>query len=449
MTDTDFLSPVVNQIILTSHIEAVSRASRETGVVNGNRLTASTPADMVVTIGAGRIKIAGTPSDVVEDTVTHDAAHATLPRIDIIYRDVAGAAQIAKGTPATIEDPKGLSDWKSYTSPLPPSSIPSGAIIGAVWVPAECTAITSEYIWMFAGGVGDLATSIGTPGTDAMPASEKAVRDVLAECAPAAKGVTNGDSHDHSGGDGAQIDHGSLGGRTDDDHSIYYNQARGDARYAQLAHAARHASSGADAVKLDDLAAPDDNTDLNATVYAHGLMSKEDKTTLYTHANRHQWGGADAVKLDDLAAPDDNTDLNASTSKHGLMQKYPNTAQALKGDGSWLTRYFEIDFPFGNGSDVIETGQVQEVGVPINCLINRIDLWEVGLISSSFVSSFYIRDIGSAIPDSAYEVRYDETTYRIMTGLGININAHKILGIKVTGIDLAKQVVVRLFCEAT
>ena len=277
MTDTDFLSPVVNQTILTSHIEAVSRASRETGIVNGNRLTASTPADMVVTIGAGRIKIAGTPADVAEDTVTLDAAHATLPRIDIIYRDVAGDAKAAKGTPATIEDPKGLSDWKSYTSPLPPSSIPPGAIIGAVWIPAECTAITSEYIWMFAGGVGDLATSIGTPGTDAMPASEKAVRDVLAECAPAAKGVTNGDSHDHSGGDGAQIDHGSLGGRADDDHSIYYNQARGDARYAQLAHAARHASSGADAIKLDDLAEPDDNTDLNASIYKHGLMSKGTK----------------------------------------------------------------------------------------------------------------------------------------------------------------------------
>jgi len=34
-------------------------------------------------------------------------------------------------------------------------------------------------------------------------------------------GVTNGDSHDHSGGDGAQIDHGGLGGLGDDDHSIY------------------------------------------------------------------------------------------------------------------------------------------------------------------------------------------------------------------------------------
>ena len=39
--------------------------------------------------------------------------------------------------------------------------------------------------------------------------------------APLAKGVTNGDSHDHSGGDGAQIDHGALFGLTDDDHTQY------------------------------------------------------------------------------------------------------------------------------------------------------------------------------------------------------------------------------------
>ena len=401
MTDTDFLSPVVNQIILTSHIEAVSRASRETGIVNGNRLTASTPADMVVTIGAGRIKIAGTPSDVVEDTVTHDAAHATLPRIDIIYRDVAGAAQIAKGTPATIEDPKGLSDWKSYTSPLPPSSIPPGAIIGAIWIPAECTAITSEYIWMFAGGVGDLATSIGTPGTDAMPASEKAVRDVLAECAPAAKGVTNGDSHDHSGGDGAQIDHGSLGGRTDDDHSIYYNQARGDARYAQLAHAARHAS-----------------------------------------------GGADAIKIDDLAAGDDNTDLNASTSKHGLMQKYPNTAQALKGDGSWLTRNFEIDFPFGNGSDVIEAA-VHEFAAPIACKITRADVWEVGSVSSSITCTLYKHAIGAAKGSAVDSFAISSNVYMTETGLNISVSQHDVLRIEVSGITAAKQIVCRLFFEAT
>lgn len=417
MTDADFLAPTVNQCILTSHIEAVSRAGRETGIVNGNRLTASTPADMVVTIGAGRIKIAGTPSDVVEDTVTHDAAHATLPRIDIIYRDVAGAAQIAKGTPATIEDPKGLSDWKSYTSPLPPSSIPPGAIIGAIWIPAECTAITSEYIWMFAGGVGDLATSIGTPGTDAMPASEKAVRDVLAECAPAAKGVTNGDSHDHSGGDGAQIDHGSLGGRTDDDHSIYYNQARGDARYAQLAHAARHASGGADAIKIDDLAAGDDNTDLNASTSKHGLMQRYPGT-------------------------------NSLLKGNGDWFVFPGTPQVLKGDGTWLTRYFDIDFPFGNGQDVIEDS-VQEISIPINCAIRHVNIWEVGLISSSLTCTLYRHRLamGKGDPLDTFSLSNQVGMYEV--DLNITASTHDIFRVEVSGITSAKQIVCRFFCEAT
>jgi hypothetical protein len=44
---------------------------------------------------------------------------------------------------------------------------------------------------------------------------------VAAGFAPIAKGVTNGDSHDHVGGDGAQIDHGGLAGLDDDDHGQY------------------------------------------------------------------------------------------------------------------------------------------------------------------------------------------------------------------------------------
>jgi hypothetical protein len=39
--------------------------------------------------------------------------------------------------------------------------------------------------------------------------------------AAAASGVTGGDNHDHTGGDGAQIDHGGLGGLGDDDHAGY------------------------------------------------------------------------------------------------------------------------------------------------------------------------------------------------------------------------------------
>lgn len=42
-----------------------------------------------------------------------------------------------------------------------------------------------------------------------------------ARYAPIANGVTNGNTHDHVGGDGAQIDHGGTGGLADDDHTQY------------------------------------------------------------------------------------------------------------------------------------------------------------------------------------------------------------------------------------
>lgn len=42
------------------------------------------------------------------------------------------------------------------------------------------------------------------------------------------------------------------------------------------------------------------------------------------------------LKLDDLGAPDDNTDLNASATKHGLMNKLDNDAtHFFRGDGTW------------------------------------------------------------------------------------------------------------------
>lgn len=56
------------------------------------------------------------------------------------------------------------------------------------------------------------------------------------------------------------------------------------------------------------------------------------------HSSRHESGGADAIKLDDLAAPDDNTDLDVSVTTHGLCPKAPNAAaQYLNGVGAWDT----------------------------------------------------------------------------------------------------------------
>ena len=54
------------------------------------------------------------------------------------------------------------------------------------------------------------------------------------------------------------------------------------------------------------------------------------------HSARHESGGGDAIKLDDFAAPDDNTDLNASTDKHGLLPKLGGgTTNYLRADGTW------------------------------------------------------------------------------------------------------------------
>jgi len=54
------------------------------------------------------------------------------------------------------------------------------------------------------------------------------------------------------------------------------------------------------------------------------------------HATTHQRGGMDPIKLDDLAAPEDNADLNASTTAHGLLLKLSGSdLQVLRGDGTW------------------------------------------------------------------------------------------------------------------
>jgi len=56
------------------------------------------------------------------------------------------------------------------------------------------------------------------------------------------------------------------------------------------------------------------------------------------HKAQHEsGGGADAIKLDDLAAPDDNTDLDVSPTLHGLAPKRDgDTESFLSGAGTWL-----------------------------------------------------------------------------------------------------------------
>lgn len=72
------------------------------------------------------------------------------------------------------------------------------------------------------------------------------------------------------------------------------------------------------------------------TVAAGDDSRLTDSRTPTAHVTSHKSGGTDAIKLDDLSAPDDNTDLNVSTSAHGLTPKAPNdVTKFLNGLGAW------------------------------------------------------------------------------------------------------------------
>jgi hypothetical protein len=54
------------------------------------------------------------------------------------------------------------------------------------------------------------------------------------------------------------------------------------------------------------------------------------------HAARHKTGQPDVIKLDELGAPTNNTDLNASITAHGLCPLLPNDAtKSVNGGGAW------------------------------------------------------------------------------------------------------------------
>jgi len=73
-----------------------------------------------------------------------------------------------------------------------------------------------------AGGDG---AQIAYSGLSGLPTLGSIADNAESDFAVAAKGVTNGDSHDHAAGDGAQIDHGGLAGLADDDHAQYAPKA--------------------------------------------------------------------------------------------------------------------------------------------------------------------------------------------------------------------------------
>jgi hypothetical protein len=122
-----------------------------------------------------------------------------------------------------------------------------------------------------------------------------------------------------------------------------------------------------------------------------GVLSIAAAADLPAHASRHQSGGADAIKLDDLAAPDDNTDLDATTSAHGLLPKLGGgTTNYLRADGTWAA-------PAGTAGSTVD---VEDEGTPEGAA-DTIDFTGAG-VSVTFAAGKATVDIpggGGSAPD--------------------------------------------------
>ncbi len=88
-----------------------------------------------------------------------------------------------------------------------------------------------------------------------------------------------------------------------------------------------------------------------------------DPSTPGAHHTTHEAGGSDAIKLDDLASPDDNTDLNVSTSAHGLCPKLPNdSTKFLSGFGTWLVPSVGRNLIINENFDGLTVGNIAGQG---------------------------------------------------------------------------------------
>ena len=113
----------------------------------------------------------------------------------------------------------------------------------------------------------------------------------------------------------------------------------------------------------------------------------------------------DAKKLDDLAAPDDNTDRNVSITAHGLCPKAPNdTTQWLRGDGTWAEGSYK-DYALTIRIPDIDTAKYYYIPVPVAGYITLIQSVIDGAITTANTTlTCYIR--GLAITDGVVTIGY-------------------------------------------
>jgi len=165
------------------------------------------------------------------------------------------------------------------------------------------------------------------------------------------------------------------------------------------------AKAQAEGAKLDDHAAPDDNTDLDAAAAKHGLMPKLDKVKLdaiaaladvtadnapKAHKASHQNGGGDKISVAGLSGvlADDQHIIDAEA------------VDAIEADDNLPVA--SITFIIDGGGSAITTGIKGDLEIPFACTINRVTM--LGSPSGSIVVDIWKQAYADFPPEDAQSI---------------------------------------------
>ena len=203
---------------------------KDIGVTSGMTVTRS--SSTAVAIASGNYRYNNTISAYAGGSIgTIPAASSGKARLDAIVFDCSTTSvKRVAGSEATPEPYSG--GFLNNKYPAPPELESESQILLAVIKVTQAGLVDEAHGNYAVGGVASMILALS---------------DKL--------GVSGGDSHDHSGGAGAQIDHGGLGGLGDDDHSAIYQaktllSAAGDIIYASAASTWARLAKSTDGYRL-------------------------------------------------------------------------------------------------------------------------------------------------------------------------------------------------------